>query len=123
MIASVTDLPSAIQPDTVASPTAFPASFLENIGFVINKVAERTNYQVKHLMPNGLNRRQYGLLTLLQNEGPQAQIVLSQRVGVDPTNVMRTVDLLEKQGFVQRQKVQSPLSPTSPRAAPRFHVG
>jgi DNA-binding MarR family transcriptional regulator len=98
----VTNLPSASQPNTTASAIAFPASFLENIGFVVNKVAERINHQVEHLMPDGLNRRQYGLLMLLQNEGPQAQIVLSQRVGVDPTNVMRTVDLLERQGFVQR---------------------
>jgi DNA-binding MarR family transcriptional regulator len=92
------DQPSTTLPDA----SAFPASFLENIGFVVNKVAERINLQVERMMPYGLNRRQYGLLILLRDEGPQAQIVLSERVGLDRTAVMRTVDLLEGQGFVRR---------------------
>ena len=45
---------------------------------------------------------QYGLLLLLQANGPQAQIELSVRVGLDRTSVMRTVDLLEKRAFVRR---------------------
>ena len=90
-------------PATLPDASAFPASFLENIGFVVNKVAERINLQVERVsLAHGLNRRQYGLLMLLQGEGPQAQIALSQRVGLDPTNVMRTVDLLEERGFVRR---------------------
>jgi MarR family transcriptional regulator, lower aerobic nicotinate degradation pathway regulator len=88
---------------SLPNASTFPATFLENIGFVVNKVAEKINHQVEQVtLPYGLNRRQYGLMLLLQNEGSQAQIVLSQRVGVDPTNVMRTVDLLEERGFVRR---------------------
>ncbi len=94
----MTDQSSTTLPDA----SAFPASFLENIGFVVNKLAERINLQVERVTPHGLNRRQYGLLILLQNEGPQAQIVLSERVGLDRTAVMRTVDLLEERGFVRR---------------------
>jgi DNA-binding MarR family transcriptional regulator len=86
-----------------SEPTPFPARFLENIGFVTNKVGEKINQKIEQVTaPHGLNVRQYGLLLLLQNEGPQAQIVLSERVGLDRTTVMRTIDLLEERGFVRR---------------------
>ncbi|GHF64994.1 DNA-binding MarR family transcriptional regulator [Deinococcus metalli] len=96
--------PSSQPTDAPAeSDPTFPASFLNHLGFVINKVGERLNRQAEQVtLPHGLNVRQYGLLLLLQREGPQAQIVLSQRVGVDRTSVMRTVDLLEQRGLVRR---------------------
>jgi MarR family transcriptional regulator, lower aerobic nicotinate degradation pathway regulator len=90
-------------PTTLPEASTFPASFLEDIGFVVNKVGERINRQIERLLlPHGLNVRQYGLLLLLKSEGAQAQIELSQQVGVDRTTVMRTVDLLEVQGLVRR---------------------
>ena len=86
-----------------SEPDAFPASFMDNLGFVVNKVGERINRQIEGVIaPHGLAIRQYGLLVLLQAEGPQAQIVLSQRVGLDRTSVMRTIDLLEARGLVRR---------------------
>jgi DNA-binding MarR family transcriptional regulator len=101
---SATTRPSSTRSATTpADASLFPASFLENISFVVNKVAERINQEVELVtLPHGLTRRQNGMLILLQEEGPQAQILLSQRVGLDPTNIMRIVDFLEKQGFVQR---------------------
>lgn len=82
---------------------AFPASLMDNLGFVVNKVGERINQQIeKVIAPHGLTVRQYGMMVLLQDEGPQAQIVLSQRVGLDRTSVMRTVDMLEARGLVRR---------------------
>ncbi len=84
-------------------PYAFPDSFLDNLGFVVNKVGERINHQIEDVIaPHGLAIRQYGMLLLLQAEGPQAQIVLSERVGLDRTSVMRTVDMLEARGLVRR---------------------
>lgn len=84
-------------------PDAFPASFMDNLGFVVNKVGERINRQIEGVTaPHGLAVRQYGMLLLLQAEGPQAQIVLSQQVGLDRTSVMRTVDMLEARGLVRR---------------------
>lgn len=81
----------------------FPAEFLNHLGFVVNRVAEKLNAQVAQVtLPHGLTVAQYGLLVLLQTEGPQAQIELSQRVGLDRTTVMRTVDLLENRAFVRR---------------------
>ena len=86
-----------------SEPTAFTHDFLKNLGFVVNKVGERINAQIESVIaPLGLNVRQYGLLLLLQDEGSQSQIVISQRVGLDRTSVMRTVDLLEGRGLVRR---------------------
>jgi MarR family transcriptional regulator, lower aerobic nicotinate degradation pathway regulator len=88
---------------TPPDASTFPESFLEDIGFVVNKVGERINRQIERvLLPHGLNVRQYGLLLLLQSQGVQAQIELSQQVGIDRTTVMRTVDFLEAQGLVRR---------------------
>lgn len=82
---------------------AFADSFLENLGFVVNKVGEKINRQIELVTTTyGLNVRQYGLLLLLQAQGPQAQIMLSEKVGLDRTTVMRTVDMLEERGFVRR---------------------
>jgi MarR family transcriptional regulator, lower aerobic nicotinate degradation pathway regulator len=90
-------------PTVVPEPPAFPAEFLEHMGFLVNRVAEQLNRQVERVtLPHGLNVGQYGLLLLLQTGGPQAQIVLSVRVGLDRTTVMRTVDLLEQRGLVRR---------------------
>lgn len=93
--------------DTRTSPQPAPyplsVSFMTNLGFVVNKVGERINRQIEAVTaPHGLAVRQYGLLVLLQAEGPQAQIRLSQQVGLDRTSVMRTVDLLEGRGLVRR---------------------
>jgi DNA-binding MarR family transcriptional regulator len=93
--------------DEIATPTfesaPFSADLLENLGFVVNKVGESINRQTERVTtPYGLTIKQYGLLFLLQTEGPQSQIVLSEKAGLDRTSVMRHVDWLEKRGFVRR---------------------
>lgn len=97
------DIATALPP---LDPSTFIPGFLANLGFVVDKVAERINLHLGAVItPLGLTHRQYGLLLLLQDDGPQSQIVLSQRVGLDRTSVMRTVDLLEARGFVRRNPV------------------
>lgn len=95
----MSDLPAGPVPE---SP-AFPPEFLEHLGFLVSRVAEKLNGQVERVtLPQGLTVGQYGLMLLLQIDGPQAQIVLSQKVGLDRTTVMRTVDLLESRDLVRR---------------------
>ena len=90
-------------PSHPLEPDAVPVSFMDNLGFVANKVGEKINHHIEEVIaPHGFAVRQYGLLVLLQDEGPQAQITLSVRVGLDRTSVMRTVDLLEARGLVRR---------------------
>jgi MarR family transcriptional regulator, lower aerobic nicotinate degradation pathway regulator len=73
------------------------------LNFLLNKAAEGSNRHVEVVTaPHGLTIKQYGMLVLLQAEGPQPQIVLSQKVGLDRTSVMKTVDMLEERGLVRR---------------------
>lgn len=91
------------RPPTAAPSPTFPDIFLEHLGFMVNRAAEKLNAQAERVvLPHGLTVGQYGLLLLLQAEGPQAQIVLSQQVGLDRTTVMRSVDLLEHRTLVRR---------------------
>ncbi len=83
---------------------AFAPTLEYILGFLLNKAAETSNRQMELVTgPHGLNIKQYGLLVLLQAEGPQAQITLSQKVGLDRTSVMNTIDRLEERGLVERQ--------------------
>ena len=83
--------------------SALTPYLLKDFVFVVNKVSERINRQIESVTVTlGLNLKQYGLLMLLQNEGSLSQIVISQRVGLDRTSVMRTVDMLEARGLVHR---------------------
>ena len=92
-----------IAPAPSSEFSTFVPNFMKNLGFVVNKVGERINAQIELVTaPLGLNVRQYGLLLLLQNQGPQSQIVISQRTGLDRTSVMRTVDMLESRSLVRR---------------------
>lgn len=92
-----------VSPPPTSEPFAFPAELLKALTFVVNKATERINREVESVVtPHNLTFRQYGLLLFLRSEGPQAQVEISRQVGLDPTSVMRTVDLLETRGLVRR---------------------
>ena len=87
--------------DRHAAP-AFPDIFLEHLGFMVNRTAEKLNAQVERVvLPYSLTVGQYSLL-LLQAAGPQAQIVLSQRVGLERVTVLRSMDALKHRALVRR---------------------
>ena len=87
----------------MAADRSFSPTLQSILGFALNKAAEESNRRMEvATAPHGLNIKQYGMLVLLQREGPQAQIVLSEKVGLDRTSVMTTVDRLEQRGLVQR---------------------
>jgi MarR family transcriptional regulator, lower aerobic nicotinate degradation pathway regulator len=88
----------------MAANRSFSPSRQKIMGFVLNKAAETFNRQMDAVTSvYGLTIKQYGILGLLQTEGPQAQIVLSEKVGLDRTSVMTTIDRLEGRGLVERQ--------------------
>ncbi|WP_420594543.1 MarR family winged helix-turn-helix transcriptional regulator [Deinococcus sp.] len=87
-----------------ADERSFSPTLRANLVFMLNKATEESNRQMAVVTgPHGFSIKQYGLLLLLEAEGPQAQIVLSEKVGLDRTTVMTTVDRLEKQGLVERR--------------------
>ncbi len=82
---------------------AFSPALEQILNFLLNKAAEASNRHVEVVTaPHDLTIKQYGMLVLLQAEGPQAQIAISQKVGLDRTSVMKTIDRLEGRGLLRR---------------------
>lgn len=92
------------KPEVLTDAPTYPQQFLERFVFVVNKVAQGINGQIESITAaHGLTFSQYGLLLLLQIEGPQSQALLSRRTGVEPVSIGRIIDLFEARGYAQRE--------------------
>jgi DNA-binding MarR family transcriptional regulator len=82
-----------------------PPSVRDRLGFLLakNHLAFLRQVEAK-LDPGGLTGRHFGCLTVIANEGPMTQQRLGERMGVDRTTVVAIVDVLERQGFVERRR-------------------
>jgi MarR family transcriptional regulator, lower aerobic nicotinate degradation pathway regulator len=56
------------------------------------------------LAENGIHRSQYALLAALEQFGPLSQVALSERSGLDRSDVVRWIDELAGAGAVERTK-------------------
>jgi MarR family transcriptional regulator, lower aerobic nicotinate degradation pathway regulator len=56
------------------------------------------------LAGHGLHRSQYALLAALEQFGPQSQAELSERSGLDRSDVVRWVDELAERGLLARER-------------------
>jgi MarR family transcriptional regulator, lower aerobic nicotinate degradation pathway regulator len=54
------------------------------------------------LAGEGAHRSEYALLASLDEFGPLSQVALSERIGLDRSDVVRLVDELEGRGLVER---------------------
>jgi DNA-binding MarR family transcriptional regulator len=52
----------------------------------------------------GLNTRMWGALNVLEAEGAITQHALGKCTGIDPSSMVSTIDDLEEQGLVERQR-------------------
>ena len=48
----------------------------------------------------------FGMLTILAAEAPISQRALSDRTGVDPSTMVQRMDVLERQGLVERVRAE-----------------
>ncbi len=53
---------------------------------------------------DGLHPMHFGMLTILEAEGPISQRVLSDRAGVDASTMVQRMDALEEKGLVTRAR-------------------
>lgn len=53
---------------------------------------------------HGLHPMHFGLLTVLEADGPIAQHDLARRTGIDPSTMVARMDLLEERGLVERRR-------------------
>ena len=82
-----------------------PPALMERLSFLL----KRTSYVLEATIEPGLarlgvNGREFGVLTLLDAEGPASQQRLASRIGVDRTTMVALIDTLEEKQLVKRHR-------------------
>jgi DNA-binding MarR family transcriptional regulator len=75
-----------------------------NLVFLLKHAQLRmTELGTNALEPYGIDGRELGVLLALTGRGPQSQQQAAQRLGIDRTTMVATLDALERKGLVSRQ--------------------
>jgi len=82
-----------------------PAALMERLSFLL----KRSSSLVEQAIETGLTRldingREFGVLTLIETEGPASQQRLADRIGVDRTTMVALIDALEEKRLVHRRR-------------------
>lgn len=84
---------------------AIHAALARHTGFLISRVGMLAQRHFAETIGGiGLNPRMWGALNVLEMEGPMTQQALGNSVGIDPSSMVTTIDELEEQGLVERQR-------------------
>ena len=82
-----------------------PIALMERLSFLLKRTFALLEATVEPgLARLGLNGREFGVLTLLEAEGPTSQQQLADRIGVDRTTMVALIDALEEKQLVNRQR-------------------
>jgi DNA-binding MarR family transcriptional regulator len=74
-------------------------------GFLLRKVAQASFEGFAQIAgEHGLHPMHFGMLTILDAEGPVSQQELGRRAGVDPSTMVARIDALERLGYVERRR-------------------
>src|SRR3954447_16137498 len=74
-------------------------------GFLMRKVSHASFEGFAAIVGRrGLHPMHFGLLSILDAEGPISQLELGQMLGVDPSTMVARMDALEKGGLVERRR-------------------
>jgi MarR family transcriptional regulator, lower aerobic nicotinate degradation pathway regulator len=74
-------------------------------GFLMRKVSQASFEAFAAIVArHGLHPMHFGLLTLLDAEGPISQHELGRKVGVDPSTMVARMDVLEREGLIARKR-------------------
>ncbi len=77
----------------------------DSFGYLLSKAAERiTNHHEPIFDRAGIIPKQFGILTLLKNEGQLSQIEISRRLGIDRSTMVTLIDNLERKNHVIRTR-------------------
>jgi DNA-binding MarR family transcriptional regulator len=74
-------------------------------GFLMRKVSQASFDGFAEIVGrHGLHPMHFGLLSILDSEGPISQQELGGMLGVDPSTMVARMDALEKGGFIERHR-------------------
>ncbi|MGH2983968.1 MAG: MarR family winged helix-turn-helix transcriptional regulator [Solirubrobacterales bacterium] len=98
-------VPERRPPDAKEEQPPFPPALMERIGFLLTMTKGGAHSICSRaLAPLDLPVRQFGLLTVLDTEGPQSQQALVEWTRLDRTTMVAQVDALEERGLVRRER-------------------
>jgi DNA-binding MarR family transcriptional regulator len=81
------------------------AALMRHTGFLLSRIGAVTRKRfTERLDALGLNLRMWGVLNVLDAEGPITQHSLGKSVGIDPSSMVSTIDELEANGLVERRR-------------------
>ena len=76
-------------------------------GFLLRKVSGASFDQFAQLVSaHGVHPVHFGMLVVLETEGPISQRELARRTGVDPSTLVGRLDVLEERGLVERRRCE-----------------
>lgn len=74
-------------------------------GFLMRKVSQASFEGFAEIVArHGLHPMHFGLLSILDAEGPVSQQELGRQLGIDPSSMVARMDALEKLGLVARER-------------------
>ena len=80
-----------------------PNSLSESVGFLLSKLAQEGNDLIqRHLAELGIKSRHYGVLAVLDHNGPLSQQAVGELLHIDRTTMVAIVDELERLGCASR---------------------
>jgi DNA-binding MarR family transcriptional regulator len=87
---------------TAAKP---PDALMERLSFLLKRTSGQVEQAIEtELARLNINGREFGVLTLIDAEGPASQQRLADRIGVDRTTMVALIDMLEEKRLVHRRR-------------------
>lgn len=87
------------------SEKKLPGDLVPFIGFLISKAAQSIVANVDESLASfGITSRHYGIMALLNQQDGLPQIAIGEKLRIDRTTMVKLVDVLEKEGYVERHR-------------------
>lgn len=82
-----------------------PPALMERLSYLLKRTSALLEATIEPgLARFGVSGREFGVLTLLEAEGPASQQHLASRIGVDRTTMVALIDALEEKRLVNRHR-------------------
>jgi DNA-binding MarR family transcriptional regulator len=82
-----------------------PDALMERLSFLLKRTSGLVEQAIgTELARLSINGREFGVLTLIDAEGPASQQRLANRIGVDRTTMVALIDALEEKRLVHRRR-------------------
>ncbi|MDQ3695519.1 MAG: MarR family transcriptional regulator [Chloroflexota bacterium] len=93
------------QAEPTREPSDAPFVIAESLGYLANYLAKAFARALAEAMaPHGISVAQWAVLLFLWDQDGPSQTELSRRVAIETATMVRTIDRMERDGLVRRQR-------------------